>query len=108
MNGSRIIVLSQIIAFSGVDDFTALWPRFEGDFYRQSMLNDGKLIEDSGSFEKVLMNEDALLGKDDIYSGSQYSLYLNELRIFEKIINKMLQTGATRDLKGDSQGVWKD
>ena len=88
--------------FSGVDDFTALWPRFEGDFYRQSMLNDGKLIEDSGSFEKVLMNEDALLGKDDIYSGSQYSLYLNELRIFEKIINSNNPDGCKMFMIRDS------
>ena len=33
------------------------------------------------------MNKSALLDQSDLYTGSQYALYLNELRIYEKIIN---------------------
>lgn len=74
-------------AFSGVDDFIALWPEFEGDFYRESMTNDGDMITSAGSFIEVFMNTSALTNQSDLYSASQYALYLNELRIYEKIMN---------------------
>lgn len=74
-------------AFSGIDNFTALWPKYEGNFYRQSMTNDGKIEESSGTFTEVLMNPKTLYDDSDLYSGSQYALYLNELRIYERIIN---------------------
>lgn len=73
--------------FSGVDDFTALWPKFNGDFSRESMTNDGNIVKSDGNFEKTFMNKSALLDQSDLYTGSQYALYLNELRIYEKIIN---------------------
>lgn len=74
--------------FSGVDDFTAYWPRFEGHFVRETMTNNGKIERLSGSFEDTFINKDALDDRRDIYSKSQYSLYLNELRVFESIVNE--------------------
>ena len=80
--------------FSGVDDFTALWPKFGGDFKRESMTNDGKLVNTSGTFEETFMDIYALIDQSDLYSGSQYALYLNELRIYEKIVNNDKPDGS--------------
>lgn len=88
--------------FSGVDDFTAFWPTFEGDFHRESMTNDGAIVKSKGSFVKAFMNLDALTDKEDLYSGSQYSLYLNELRIYEKITNDEKPDGCKMFMIRDS------
>lgn len=88
--------------FSGVDNFTALWPKFKGDFYRESMTNDGNIIKSSGSFEEAFMNTDALTDQSDLYTGSQYALYLNELRIYEKIINNENPEGSKLFMIRDS------
>lgn len=73
--------------FAGVDNFTAYWPTFEGNYYRESMLNDEQLVYESGTFIESFMSPNVLTDEADLYSSSQYSLYLNELRIYEKIIN---------------------
>jgi len=88
--------------FSGVDDFTAYWPKFEGSFARESMTNDGRKIRLAGSFEETFINKDALDNRNDLYSGSQYSLYLNELRIYESIINKEKPDGIKLFMIRDS------
>lgn len=75
------------IAFSGTDDFVAYWPKFDGNFTRESMDNNGGRLSASGSFQEVFMSPEVLNENKDIYSSSQYGLYLNELRIYEKIIN---------------------
>ena len=74
--------------FCGIEDFTALWPRFEGDYTRESMTQGGQSNKKQGSFIEVLMESSVLTDKTDIYSDSQYSLYLNGLRIYEKIMNE--------------------
>lgn len=75
--------------FCGLEDFTALWPGFEGDFYRKSYI-DSSFIEQEleGSFTETFMDLDVLLDKDSPYSDSQYSLYLNGLCLYEHIVNK--------------------
>lgn len=76
------------VNFSGVEDFTALWPKFDGHFTRESMMDAGYRETQEGDFSEVLMSPDVLTKKTDIYSDSQYSLYLDGLRIYEKIINE--------------------
>lgn len=80
--------------FSGIEDFTALWPRFEGDYTRESMMQGGQSNKKQGSFIEVLMESSVLTDKTDIYSDSQYSLYLNGLRIYEKIVNEENPEGS--------------
>lgn len=75
-------------AFCGIEEFTAIWPRFEGEFSRECMAENGYSLEKHGSFTECLMETSVLTNKKDIYSDSQYSLYLNGLRIYEKIINE--------------------
>lgn len=74
--------------FCGLEDFTALWPHFEGQFTRECMTENGHTNIESGSFQETLMDASVLTDKTDIYSNSQYSLYLDGLRIYEKITNE--------------------
>ena len=80
--------------FSGIEDFTALWPHFTGNYHRECMMETGKTVEQEGSFTEVLMDTSVLTEKTDIYSDSQYSLYLNGLRVYEKITNEDNPDGA--------------
>ena len=88
--------------FCGIEDFTALWPHFEGNFSRDCMTESGRLTHKEGSFEKVLMETSVLTERSDIYSDSQYSLYLNGLRIYEKIINQDNPEGSRIFMVRDS------
>lgn len=80
--------------FSGVDDFTALWPKFEGDFERETITDSDDIMKISGSFQKAFMNTNALMGQYDLYSDSQYALYLNVVRVYEKIVNNEKPDGT--------------
>lgn len=90
------------VNFCEIEDFTALWPHFSGSYYRQCMLEPGKMLESEGSFTEVLMDTGVLTDKKDIYSDSQYSLYLNGLRIYEKIINQENPDGVSMFMIRDS------
>ena len=74
--------------FGGVEDFTALWPKFPGYFTREYMRDDGERVMREGSFADALLDTDVLLNNPDIYSETLYSLYLNGLRVYEKIVNE--------------------
>lgn len=74
--------------FSGLEDFEALWPRFENHYDRLCMgVNDAEQ-HFRGTTTETIMDTDVLLEKSDLYSDSQYSLYLNGLRPYEKIVNE--------------------
>lgn len=89
--------------FSGLEDFTAIWPRFEGDFYRECLADAGQdMSVYEGSFTEALMNTEILTEKSDVYSDSQYSTYLNGLRIYEKIINNENPDGPSFFMIRDS------
>lgn len=81
-------------AYAGVDDFTALWPNFTGEFVRDSLLGSGKTEHYHGTFEEAFMDRELLTNPSSIYSNSQYALYLNELRDFEQIVNKENKEGC--------------
>lgn len=74
--------------FSGLEDFEALWPRFENHYDRQCMGVNDQTQHFNGLTTEALMDTDVFLGKDDIYKDSQYSLYLNGLRPYEHIVNE--------------------
>lgn len=80
--------------FCPLEDFTALWPEFEGDFERVCYVAD-TYSQYEGSFEQVLMNEDILTDRHDIYSDSLYSLYLDGLCSYERIVNKEKPDGPS-------------
>lgn len=74
--------------FSGLEDFEALWPRFENHYDRVCMGVTDQTQHFQGITEESLMDTGVLLEHKDIYSDSQYSLYLNGLRPYEQIINE--------------------
>ncbi len=74
--------------FSGLEDFEALWPKFENRYDRHCMGVTDVTQHFRGDTTQSLMDMDVLLEHDDIYSDSQYSLYLNGLRPYETIINE--------------------
>lgn len=74
--------------FSGLEDFEALWPKFENHYNRYCMGVTDQTQHFHGTTTEALMDTDVLLENDDIYSDSQYSLYLNGLRPYEQIINE--------------------
>ena len=89
--------------FSGLENFTAIWPRFEGSFYRECKAEEGQdLSVYEGGFTEALMNTKLLTEKNDVYSDSQYSTYLNGLRIYEKIINNENPEGPSFFMIRDS------
>lgn len=74
--------------FSGLEDFEALWPKFENHYDRVCMGVTDQTQHFQGITEESLMDTGVLLEHKDIYSDSQYSLYLNGLRPYERIINE--------------------
>ncbi len=75
--------------YSGLEDFTAIWPKYEGNFYREYIAReDDGYVKREGNFVKALMNTNLLLNHTDVYSDSQYSLYLNGILNYEKIVNQ--------------------
>lgn len=81
--------------FSGMEDFIALWPKFEGEFYRESLREtDDEWIKKEGSYEDVLLEKDVLTRNADIYADSPYGLYMSTIRVFEKVVNKNKPDGC--------------
>lgn len=81
--------------YSGMEDFTSLWPKFEGNFYREYIAReDDGLAYRQGNFIKAMMNTNILLNQKDVYSDSQYSLYLNGILNYERIVNEDNPDGA--------------
>ncbi len=74
--------------YVGVENFTALFPNFIGDFRRSSMAADGTEYYTKGNFADALMNIEEVAAEDNIYHVSPYTMYLNELRTYESITNK--------------------
>lgn len=87
--------------YSGMDDMTALFPKFHMDIERTFMEEDGNYQVKKGDLtETVIMPE--LLKKEDIYSDSQYSVYLNGLRYYECIKNNSNPDGKKMLMIRDS------
>ena len=73
--------------FSGMEDFEAYWPNFECHYERYYLDSTEEMEYLYGTTKEALMDTDVLLINEDIYVESQYSLYLDGLRSYEKIIN---------------------
>ena len=73
--------------FSGLDDFNAYYPNFKMNFYRNTLGEDGLYRDQEGDIIGTLVLPDVLKNNSNIYSDSQYSLYINGLRQHEQIKN---------------------
>lgn len=90
------------VHFCEIENFTALWPRFTGNYTREYLMESGAWFFDEGEFTEVAMDGNRLLGKEDIYSDSQYSLYLNSLTVYEHIVNEDNPEGCSIFMIRDS------
>lgn len=73
--------------FCDVEDFEVYWPKFTNSYERESLGVDDRMEYLSGDATEALMDVGILSKGEDIYSNSQYFLYLDGIRPFEKIIN---------------------
>ena len=72
--------------FSGVDDYAAYFPNFSNNYTRESLEENGDILRREGdTLDTIILP--SVLKNSDIYSDSQYSVYLNGLRQYEKIVN---------------------
>lgn len=90
------------VHFCDLEDFTAYWPKFTGNYSRKYLRENGMWTNVDGSFTETLMNAEVLLDTNDIYSESQYNLYLDGLTIYEQIINEDNPDGCSMFLIRDS------
>lgn len=72
--------------FSKLDDFVAYFPNFTNNYKRESLEENGDITKREGDTLETIILPD-VLKNNDIYSDSQYSLYLNGLRQYEKVVN---------------------
>nr|MCR5670917.1 hypothetical protein [Butyrivibrio sp.] len=75
------------VNYSGLEDFTALFPNFEGHFSRTYTDNDNEVTKNEGSFTDAFFVSYVLNDDVDYYKNSQYSLYLDQIRNIENLEN---------------------
>ncbi len=81
------------VNYSGMDDFTAVIPTFDGNFTRRYYEEDGSRTKLEGTIHETLLNYDLLKKDLNIYEEDPYAFYLDELKTFEKIDNNELTDG---------------
>lgn len=76
------------VNFSEIEDFTAYWPKDEGNYYREyiSDTSEEKKIRE-GDYSDVILDMGVFSRNADIYSNSYYTLYLNGVLNYEKLVN---------------------
>lgn len=75
------------VAYAGLENFTALFPKYTGNFKRTYMTNEGDTRTNKGSFEEAFMDFDVLNDDIDYYVDSQYGLYIDQIQLLENIEN---------------------
>lgn len=90
------------VNYSGLEDFTCLWPKFEGSYERSWVTFNHGEGHKEGSFQSALMNPQYLVDHD-IYSWeSLYGIYLRELTLYENIVNRENPEGPSVFMVRDS------
>ena len=73
------------IVYSGLEDFTAFLPTFDGHYKRTYIMDDKETLE--GPYSETLLNMEVLKPGIDYYVDSQYSLYVDQVTNLENIEN---------------------
>lgn len=79
------------IIYSGLDDFTIIYPKFPTDYEREYYMG-GDFYNLDGSFEETVFNS-TYLNAEDIYANDKYSIYLDGVLIYDHIKNKNCPDG---------------
>lgn len=72
--------------YSGVEDFEVLWPKFDHRYTRECLHEGGEAFFE-GNAKEALMDAEVITKNTTIYKDSAYSLYLNGVNEYEKIVN---------------------
>jgi hypothetical protein len=80
-------------AFSGVDDFVAVTPKFESEFAVESLDMFGKSASIEGDATETLLHPDALVYYEDLYSLYPEGYYVHTNATWSKIVNQQNPTG---------------
>jgi hypothetical protein len=91
------------VAFSGVDDFTLIRPKFETDFTYE-FVSRGANVERNGPFEDSLIFSEFLNLSGDVHSDSIISSYLGGVRRWGRIVNHNAPEAPSLLLIHDSFG----
>ncbi len=75
------------LAYSGLENFTAMFPKYTGNFTRTYLAEDGDVKTREGSYEDAFLDFTVLSDDVDYYVDSQYSLYIDQIRYLENIEN---------------------
>ena len=76
------------VNFVGLEDFTALWPLYDNQYTRDTLEENGTMTHTEGSTEDTLLMLETLEQDRGVYRDSMYSLYLNGVRSYDRILNK--------------------
>ncbi len=87
-------------AFSGVDEFSVLCPKFFGTYERMVLSGDKEEIT-RGDIKQTLINLEYLEEKD-IYKRSSYSVYLDGIKEQNRIVNLTARNNRTALIIHDS------
>ena len=74
------------VNYSGLDDFTAIYPLYHADINRKCLEENGSYSEYKGDLIGTVIRPDQLTG-GSLYERTQYGLYLDGLRPYEQVIN---------------------
>lgn len=75
------------VNFVGLEDFTALWPLYDNQYIRDTLEESGTVTHTEGSTERTLLMLETLEQDRGVYRDSMYSLYLNGVRAYDRILN---------------------
>lgn len=80
------------IAYTGLDDFTLITPRFDTEYTYKYVNSDNLLEEYDGDIYDTLIDV-SMLESDDYYDNDLYRIYIDGVRLQETIINDNNEDG---------------
>lgn len=90
------------IQFSGMEDFTVIWPRFKGEYLVEYIDKYG-FTRHEGSTEESILNPEVLKPHEP-YGMTMYDFYLYGIKSWTKVTNKLNPNGPKLLLIHDSFG----
>ncbi len=90
------------VMYSGLEDFVAYLPVFEGNFTRTYMDDDAISYTNHGSVRDALMDMEVLDDGINYYKVSQYALYMDQVMELDEVINNDNPEGPSIGMIRDS------
>lgn len=82
------------VLYSGLDDFTLMYPKFETNFKRNSRFTvDGEWVNKEGTTYESLLSIYNLKYDDSVYTSDKYGTYLDGINVEDHITNTLNPNG---------------